>query len=179
MLRSYVWCPKVNVFEPGTCEDSNRSQTVREINTSSPFSQRGMHISGNLFGWSHACSEHLLRQRERQKTAVKILKTIILNRTDCIIQLYAGMNVFLHTFAQVVCFCFHANQISLLWDLGWVLTGKGKKMLWNVKKDAISEIIADTFHKKGSLPGNTKVNADEFYQHQRMGGVFRFTGPTG
>lgn len=36
--------------------------------------------------------------------------------------------------------------------------------------NAILEITADLFNKNGSLPGNTKANADQFYQSQRMRG---------
>lgn len=37
-----------------------------------------------------------------------------------------------------------------------------------MNEDVISEITADKCNKNGSLPGNTKANADEFYQRQRM-----------
>lgn len=45
-----------------------------------------------------------------------------------------------------------------------------KKLFCNVSEDAISEITAGKLNKNGSLPGNTKANADEFYQRQRMMG---------
>lgn len=39
-------------------------------------------------------------------------------------------------------------------------------MFWNVSEDVISEITADKCNKNGSLPGNTKANADEFYRQK-------------
>lgn len=68
-------CCMVCVVMQDNCEDCVKLHSQQQYSmsdgrgsalTSSPSSPPGMHISGSLSGWSHACSEHLQEEKQRQ-----------------------------------------------------------------------------------------------------------------